>query len=70
MKPLITLQEAAKILRCSTDTLRRAIKKNEITSHRIGGIVFRESDLNAFLEKTKYSDREKRTAGRPKGGGS
>lgn len=48
---LLTLKEAAEILRLSTRTLREYVQKREIEGRIIGGRWrFRRADLDAFFE--------------------
>lgn len=48
---LLTLREAAKILRLSTRTLREYVRRREIEGRIIGGRWrFRRADLDAFFE--------------------
>jgi excisionase family DNA binding protein len=48
---LLTLKEAAEVLRLSTRTVREYVKRGEITGRIIGGRWrFRRADLDAFFE--------------------
>jgi excisionase family DNA binding protein len=50
-EPLLTLREAAKMLRLSTRTVREYVKRGEIRGKIIGKRWrFRRADLDAFFE--------------------
>jgi excisionase family DNA binding protein len=49
---LLTLREAAEVLRLSTRTVREYVQRGEIQGRIIGGRWrFRRADLDAFFEK-------------------
>lgn len=49
---LLTLKEAAKILRVSERSILRYIEAGRLRASRIGQWRIRQPDLDAFLEKT------------------
>lgn len=49
---LFTISETAKILRVSGRTVTRYIESGRLKASKIGVWRIKESDLNAFLEKT------------------
>lgn len=50
MESYLTIEEAAKCLRCSTKTVRRYVKSGLAHYRRGNRLLFKESDLNAFME--------------------
>ena len=52
---LLTLKEAAEMLRLSTRTVRESVQRGEIKGRLIGGRWrFRRADLDAFFENAPY----------------
>ncbi|MBI2123812.1 MAG: helix-turn-helix domain-containing protein [Candidatus Wildermuthbacteria bacterium] len=49
---LLTIEEAAEILRVSTRTVIRYIQSGKLKASKIGVWRIKEMDLNEFLEKT------------------
>jgi len=57
MKPLLTLKEAAEILRVSERTLRRYINENELKAVKLRGVIrIKEEDLEEFIKKRGIFD--------------
>lgn len=57
--PLLTINEAAKVLAISAHTLRLHVRRGAIAHRRIGGrILFTESDVAAFVEASLVPVRE------------
>jgi excisionase family DNA binding protein len=55
MTPLLTISEAAKILRMSTDTVRRYALAGKIPCRRLGRkTLFTESDLASYIESCRF----------------
>jgi excisionase family DNA binding protein len=55
MTPLLTISEAAKILRMSTDTVRRYALAGKIPCRRLGRkTLFTESDLASYIEACRF----------------
>jgi excisionase family DNA binding protein len=58
MTPLMTLDDAAKVLAISSCTLRRKVARGEVPHKRIGGAIrFSEQDLNEYLERCQVGTR-------------
>jgi excisionase family DNA binding protein len=49
---LLTIEEVAEILRVSTRTIVRYIEAGKLKASKIGVWRIKQSDLDAFLEKT------------------
>ena len=49
---LLTIEEAAKILRVSTRSIVRYIESGRLVASKIGVWRIKQSDLNAFLAET------------------
>ena len=52
IEKLFTIEEVAKILRVHTRTVTRYIEAGKLRASKIGVWRIKQSDLNAFLEKT------------------
>ena len=54
MDKLMTVQEAADWLDCTTHTIYQKAGSREITSHKVcGKLKFLEADLMAYVESTR-----------------
>ncbi|GHO46378.1 Clp protease N-terminal domain-containing protein [Ktedonospora formicarum] len=59
MKPLLTSDELAEILKVDVVTIRRLVNRQEITAYRIGNeFRFTESDLEGYLQRQRLPARE------------
>jgi len=56
---LFTIEEVAKILRVSGRSVTRYIESGKLKASKIGVWRIKESDLNAFLEKTSNAKKRK-----------
>jgi len=57
---LLTIEEVAEILRVSTRTIVRYIESGKLKASKIGVWRIKQSDLDAFLEKTSNVNNKKR----------
>jgi excisionase family DNA binding protein len=56
---LLTVHEVAEIMRVSNMTVYRLIRAGELRAARVGrGYRIRESEVNAFLDRGAFLDRE------------
>lgn len=56
---LLTIEEAAKILRVSTRSIVRYIESGRLVASKIGVWRIKESDLKGFLDKTSNVKKKK-----------
>lgn len=56
---LLTIEEAAKILRVSTRSIVRYIESGRLVASKIGVWRIKESDLKDFLDKTSNVKKKK-----------
>ncbi len=59
IEKLFTIEEVAKILRVHTRTVTRYIEAGKLRASKIGVWRIKQSDLNAFLEKTSNTKNRK-----------
>lgn len=59
IEKLFTIEEVAKILRVHTRTVTRYIEAGKLRASKIGVWRIKQSDLNAFLEKTSNTKNKK-----------
>jgi excisionase family DNA binding protein len=66
MDPLLTVIEAARLLKIAPHTLRGHVTASRIAYRRIGGAIrFTEQDLAEFIERSKVPIREPEDAPTP-----
>lgn len=57
---LLTIDEAAEILRVSTRSIVRYIESGRLVASKIGVWRIKESDLRGFLDKTSNSNKKQK----------